>query len=65
MTTNQQNSDSNSNNGKKLFYTKIPPDGGWGWIIVIGYSLFNVRKKFLVLNIIYNLVKSFGFSEAY
>lgn len=45
MTTNQQNSDSNSNNGKKLFYTKIPPDGGWGWIIVIGYSLFNVRKK--------------------
>lgn len=49
MTTkNQLNSETNSNK-KQSIYTKMPPDGGWGWIIVIGYSLFNVRKPYHLL----------------
>jgi hypothetical protein len=24
---------------------KIPPDGGWGWVIMVAYGLSNVSMK--------------------
>lgn len=30
----------------------IPPDGGWGWMIILGISLVNVSKNFF--NIIFD-----------
>ena len=30
----------------KMQSHKIPPDGGWGWMIVIAYALANVKIYF-------------------
>lgn len=27
---------------------KVPPDGKWGWVIVIAYGLANVRERVLI-----------------
>lgn len=26
---------------------KVPPEGGWGWMVVLGFALFNVSAEIL------------------
>lgn len=33
----------------------VPPDGGWGWMVVLGTALSNVSTHHLFLNFIPNL----------
>lgn len=28
---------------------KVPPDGGWGWMIIVGFTICGVRKLKTIL----------------
>ena len=33
---------------EQVLTKKVPPDGGWGWVIVFACGLANVRKYFKI-----------------
>lgn len=44
--TGERNGRGGHGNGKES-EKFIPPDGGWGWMVVLGYALNNVSLFFI------------------
>lgn len=39
--------------GKMSTGKMVPPNGGWGWMVVIGAAMINVSVLFIFLNVIH------------